>query len=228
MTTWQELLGEKWWYEATVLADALCEVDGRCKSYTYPDRDLVFAAFDEVGPDAVSVVILGQDPYHSPGKARGVAFGYHQKYRGPTNSSLANIIQECGATPESFDRSLVSWTEQGVLLLNTRLTVPHEQPMGHAGLGWEPLMDGVLDKICRHIQPVVLAWGAEARRMANRSPAETSIDTSHPCRYSASRGNKPFLGSKCFERVNDELVERGDKSINWTGEVLTTHEHSVT
>ncbi len=209
--TWLELLGPDWWERARMLAHKL---GGRG---VYPDRSLIFAAFEEVEPDEVRVIILGQDPYHSPGKARGVAFGYHPEYKGHPNSSMANIWAECRGTSQ-FDLTLRNWTAQGVLLLNTRLTVPHEQPMGHAGLGWEPLMTECLARICQYAQPVLLAWGAEARRMAKRSGAWTVIDTSHPCRYSASRGNKPFLGSKCFERVNELLIEQGDTPINWTGE----------
>lgn len=220
---WVELMGPQWWKKAEDLANKLCGVG------VYPVRDNVFAAMHEVDPQDVKVVILGQDPYHSPGKARGVAFGYHPDYAGNINSSLENIMIEAGLDPSNegltyFDTSLRDWTKQGVLLLNTRLTVPHEQPMGHADKGWEPLMDQVLDKICRYGQPIVLAWGAEARKMAQRAPAWTIIDTSHPCRYSASRGNKPFLGSRCFERVNDALIAQGEETINWTGEVLTTHE----
>ena len=214
---WGRLMGPNFWVEAHALAKLLTGPD------VYPGWASVFQAFREVAPEDVRVVILGQDPYHSPGKARGVAFGYHPTYTGPINSSLANIITECGgnigtADTDRFDTTLTHWTEQGVLLLNTRLTVPHEQPMGHAGKGWEPLMDEVLARICEHVNPVVLAWGREARLMANRSPSNTIIDTSHPCRYSATRGHRPFLGSGCFQQVNRELVKRGQQPINWTGE----------
>lgn len=215
---WHELMGNEFWVKANDLANEVC------LPHVYPARNKVFAAFDEVDPQDVKVVILGQDPYHSPGKARGVAFGYHPNYKGTVNSSLANIILEAGGNSNNFDRSLADWTKQGVLLLNTRLTVPHEEPMGHADMGWEPLMDQVLDKICRYGQPIVLAWGAEARKMAQRAPAWTIIDTSHPCRYSASRGNKPFLGSNCFRQVNIALLQQGEDPINWSGEVFTTHE----
>lgn len=220
---WVDLLGEKWWFQAESLANNLCR-DLPGTGDVYPARELVFAAFEEVSPDDCNVVILGQDPYHSPGKARGVAFGYHPNYKGTINSSLANIIFECGGDPNTFDTSLESWTKQGVLLLNTRLTVPHEQPMGHAGLGWEPLMEEALARICKYAQPVLLAWGAEARRMAAKSGAWTVIDTSHPCRYSAGRGNRPFIGSECFTQVNDKLIEQGDTPINWTGLEMRTHE----
>lgn len=211
--TWLELLGSRWWDEAGKCARRCYET-----GVTYPHRDFTFAAFHEVEPDDVSVVILGQDPYHSPGKARGVAFGYDPAYTGAVNSSLLNIISELGGHPDTFDTSLRSWTAQGVLLLNTRLTVPHEQPMGHAGLGWEPLMDEALTKIVNYRRPPILAWGTEARKMALRANPWTLIDTSHPCRYSASRGNKPFLGSGCFQKVNEALVFQGDSPINWIGE----------
>lgn len=221
--TWLELLGQAWWDKARNLSS---KIYGESYGEVYPPEELVFATFDEVSPEQCNLVILGQDPYHSPGKARGVAFGYHPDYRGTINSSLMNIIDEVHAgTPDSdmpkiyekFDTSLRHWTAQGVLLLNTRLTVPHEQPMGHAGLGWEPLMAEALEKIVRWAQPPILAWGAEARKFALASGAWTVVDTSHPCRYSASRGSKPFLGSKCFEKVNEALIAQGDEPINWTG-----------
>lgn len=211
MTNWNQLLGPGWWERAYALAHKLTGPQ------IYPENSLVFSAFDEVDPGAVSVIILGQDPYHTPEKARGVAFGYHPKYRGPTDSSLANIIRECGATVETFDRSLRHWTAQGVLLLNTRLTVPSGQPMGHAGRGWEELMQEALQRIVQWAQPVVLCWGREAQRFADTAPCWIRIDTSHPSSYSANQGRNPFTGSRCFERVNEKLVEQGERPINWTG-----------
>jgi len=212
---WNELLGEDWWWHAAILANKLAGQPSKPRTDVYPERLNVFAAFDEVEPNDVRVIILGQDPYHSVGKARGVAFGYHPGYTGSVNSSLANIILEAGGDPTHFDKTLRNWTQQGVLLLNTRLTVPHEQPMGHAGLGWEEMVSEALEVVVKRGQPPILAWGAEARKMAARTSAWTVIDTSHPCRYSASRGNKPFLGSNCFERVNEALVAQGDEPINW-------------
>lgn len=210
---WNELLGEDWWNRAYDVVDRAYSG----QDMVYPEDELVFAAFHEVSPPEISVIILGQDPYHSPGKARGVAFGYHPEYRGTVNSSLANIRYECEGR-DRFDRTLKHWTSQGVLLLNTRLTVPHEKPMGHAGLGWEELIEEALEKVVKYCQPPILAWGAEARKIAHKSKAWTIIDTSHPCKYSASRGNRPFLGSRCFEQVNTALVAQGDEPINWTGE----------
>lgn len=219
--TWFELLGADWWNRATTLAEKL--VGDR----VYPPADLVFQAFREVAPGDVSVIILGQDPYHSPGKARGVAFGYHPDYAGSVNSSMMNIVVELSR--EFPDRELApprEWytlrhlTDQGVLLLNTRLTVEHEKPMSHAGEGWEELIAEALQKIYARYQPVMLCWGSEAQKMANRVPnIFRRVDTSHPCRYSANRGKQPFLGSDCFLAVNGQLVEGGDEPINWTGDV---------
>lgn len=227
---WVELLGVEWWDRATALANKLAGSMPppykvrQAAGDVYPPRSEVFAAFDEVHPSDISVVILGQDPYHSPGKARGVAFGYHPDYQGAVNSSMMNIVVELSheypqwelAPPREW-YTLKHWTEQGVLLLNTRLTVPHEQPMGHAGLGWEPLMREALQKIVKWCQPPILAWGAEARKFAKRSGAWTVIDTSHPCKYSATRGKKPFLGSKCFDLVNEALGHQQEEPINWAG-----------
>lgn len=211
---WIEILGSDWWSRANALADKLCG------PMVYPPRKLVFQAFEETQPTNTKVIILGQDCYHSPGKARGVAFGYHPTYKGSINSSMSNIMRECGAdvgTVRVDWTTLEHWTEQGVLLLNTRLTVPHERPMGHAHMGWEPLMNEALRKLVEYQQPVVLAWGAEARKMAKRAKPRFTIDTSHPCRYSASRGKRPFLGSGCFDAVNGILLLNGSDTINWTG-----------
>ena len=218
---WRELLGDEWWERAEDLANRIHFISNNTTGIpSYPPRKLVFAAFTEVKPDDCKVVILGQDPYHSPGKARGVAFGYHPTYKGSVNSSMSNIMRECGAAdkPVRVDwTTLQHWTEQGVLLLNTRLTVPHERPMGHAGLGWEPLMREALQKIVDYCDPVILAWGAEARKFAQPTGSNKVVDTSHPCRYSASRGKKPFLGSGCFDQVNGYLLSGGEGRINWLG-----------
>lgn len=193
----------------------------------YPPRSLVFAALESIAPEDVRVVILGQDPYHSPGKARGVAFGYHPEYKGSVNSSMANILDEAsrGHTHGEFDLTLQHWVDQGVLLLNTRLTVEHEKPMSHAGLGWEPEVQKLIDYLIAVARKpmVFLCWGAEARKMVMRqktidNPNVLRLCTSHPCKYSASRGSflaEPFLGSRCFDKANKWLITAGEEPIKW-------------
>lgn len=181
-----------------------------------PPSSLIFRALDEVSPEDVRLVILGQDPYPQPGKARGVAFGYHPDYPGSADSSLSNIKRELrddvGVMLE--DTSLRGWTKQGVLLLNTRLTVLAGKPMSHAGLGWELLTGEILRQLEHHRSPVFLSWGSEARRFVTTYAKPTDwrrhVGTSHPCRYSADKG---FLGSSCFSEVNRILGQA--KAINW-------------
>jgi uracil-DNA glycosylase len=193
-----------------------------------------------IAPEDVRVVILGQDPYHTPGKANGLAFGYNESYTGPVDSSLYNIIEEIESSGypthhscnidgiEIFsalvDRSLESWARQGVLLLNTRLTVETGKPMSHAGIGWEPEITNVLRKIDElHGDKVVwLLWGAEAIKSAEKAGVTTSrknvIHTSHPCRFSNNATAHPFSGSHCFRRANEYLESVELNTIKWAGE----------
>lgn len=196
-----------------------------------PHRRDVFRAFKDLSPTQVRVVVLGQDPYHAVNskydisatyKAMGRAFAYSPLWTGPVNSSLLNIILEAGAEPSTFDTSLQHWVDQGVLLLNTRLTVLEEQPMSHAGIGWEGAIRKVLLHIATAIPNVVwLLWGSEARAAADDvgmgSASPLVIATTHPCKYSNTRGAVPFTGSDCFGRVNERLIELGQKPIDWVG-----------
>ncbi len=197
-----------------------------------PPRDLCFRALEELPPYAVRVVILGQDPYYTPGKANGLAFGYHPEYEGPVDSSLYNILQEMGVDLDSFDpgswhnwRNLLTLDhlpKQGVLLLNTRLTCIQHEPMSHSAVGWEKPISQVIQWLANRKQPVVwLLMGREADSTANRAGLDILgshiIYTSHPSGLSARKGMTPFLGSKCFRRVNEILVAQGQKPIIWKG-----------
>lgn len=202
-----------------------------------PAKSDCLRALELVGPDQVRCVILGQDPYHSveswPGpssvrKANGLAFGYHRDWNGGVDSSMRNIVAELG-NPETFDYTLEKWAGQGVLLLNTRLSVRAGSPMSHADLGWESV---VLD-ILRHIvymHPETgrdipwLLWGKEARDMAAAAGLSTTssdpsvVITSHPCKFSHMRSteNAPaFTGSKCFTRINEYLKSINQEEIQW-------------
>lgn len=208
---WIDLIGWSWFNRAGFLADRLTGPN------VAPARGDVFQALREVAPEDIRVVILGQDPYPTPGRARGVAFGYHPEYKGQPVSSLANIMDESGAT----DITLRSWTEQGVLLLNTRLTVEHGKPMSHAGLGWEPLVQELITELLD--RPIVwILLGGEARKVYHRARRETrtngiALTTSHPCKFSAHRG---FLGSGIFRDANDTLMsELGYFPIKWNATI---------
>jgi uracil-DNA glycosylase len=180
-----------------------------------PPPDRVFAALALTPPDAVRVVILGQDPYPTPGHAQGLAFsadpGVH-----PLPRSLANIFAELradtGAAPDKGD--LRFWAGQGVLLLNTVLTVPTGLPQGHAGLGWQALTGQVLARLQDRPRAYLL-WGRSAQALARSVPAPPNLklETAHPSPLSARRG---FLGSRPFSRTNAWLQARGEAAINWS------------
>ncbi|MGB7263114.1 MAG: uracil-DNA glycosylase [Albidovulum sp.] len=181
----------------------------------YPPRDRIFAALDACAPSNIRVVILGQDPYHTAGKADGLAFSIPQDFPGRLDS-LGNIFKELQAdiAVTRTRTDLADWAKQGVLLLNTALTVPDGRPKAHARLGWDRLVAEVLADI--DAQPrAFLLWGAPAHKVARshlHNPAHLRIETAHPSPLSAYRG---FFGSRPFSRVNSWLDGRGADPINW-------------
>ncbi|MCZ4367156.1 uracil-DNA glycosylase [Sulfitobacter dubius] len=180
-----------------------------------PPAPKIFAALEHLQPAAVEVVILGQDPYPTPGHAHGYAFSAEPHVR-PIPRSLANIFKELqddlGAPPE--DPDLRFWADQGVLLLNNVLTVPAGSANGHAKLGWQTLTAQVLARISDRPRAYLL-WGAHAQKAAAEvDPAQNlKIETPHPSPLSARRG---FFGSRPFSRVNDWLQGQGKPGIHWT------------
>lgn len=234
--------------EALALAEAL-RAQGRT---VYPARADVFRALCATPWDAVRVVILGQDPYHGPGQAHGLAFSVADGV--PPPRSLRNIFKEvvadCGeqagpalgadggvagvptgvnpdaaqlltpfasASPAAAVPSgnLSRWAAQGVLLLNTVLTVEEGLPNSHAGLGWEVVTRGVVAALGARSQPCAfLLWGRPAHGFAGlvTHPAHLVLTAAHPSPLSASRG---FFGCGHFSRVNAWLAERGEAPICW-------------
>lgn len=163
---------------------------------------------------SVHAVVLGQDPYHGPGQAEGLAFSVADGVRHPP--SLRNIFKELGATPESG--SLVQWAKSGVLLLNATLTVEDGQPASHARKGWEHLTDRLLALVAATASPCVyLLWGAHAQAKASliedtarRHGREILVlQANHPSPLSARRPPVPFLGSGCFRQARDWLAQHG-------------------
>ncbi|WP_375258131.1 uracil-DNA glycosylase [Citreimonas sp.] len=181
-----------------------------------PPAHQVFDAFMRNTPETVRVVILGQDPYPTPGHAHGHAFSVEPDVSPPR--SLANIFAEMqddlGARPRTGD--LRHWADQGVLLLNTALTVPAGQAGGHARLGWAPLTADVLQTLSDKPRAFVL-WGrpAQAQGRHIHGDGHLVLQSAHPSPLSARRG---FFGSRPFSRVNEWLKARGDTPIDWTGQ----------
>lgn len=180
-----------------------------------PPSEQRFAALEHVAPDDVRVVILGQDPYPTPGHAHGLSFSVEPDVR-PLPRSLGNIYKEVvddiGTVPLSGD--LRGWAKQGVLLLNTVLTVPANNANGHKGLGWQELANQVLDHVSHRPTAFVL-WGKQAQSLAKHihSGDHLMIETAHPSPLSARRG---FFGSRPFSRINTWLEQTGRAQIDWT------------
>lgn len=190
---------------------------------TLPSRNSrdMLRAFSFFPLQETKVVILGQDPYHSVDsnsipKAWGLSFGYNPDYIGPINSSLSNIMQEIGADFRTFDTSLASWARQGVLLLNTCLSVELDKPMSHRNLGWQQVISEILKDLHENTDCIFVAFGGEAQKVLKFVAPDRLVATSHPCRFSYNRGKVPFRGSKWHESVNEKLMENGLSPIEWT------------
>lgn len=182
----------------------------------YPDMYDIFNALHYTSYADTKVVILGQDPYHGPGQAHGLSFSV--KPGVPQPPSLQNILKELhddlGCTVPQHG-CLVDWAKQGVLLLNTVLTVRASQPNSHRGLGWETFTDRVIETLNMKAEPVVfLLWGSHAQSKAKliTNPRHHLIRSPHPSPLSAYRG---FFGSRPFSRANRYLREHGIREIDW-------------
>ncbi|MEI4470594.1 uracil-DNA glycosylase [Frigidibacter sp. MR17.24] len=179
-----------------------------------PPADRRFAALALTPPQEVRAVILGQDPYPTPGHANGLAFSVAPGVALPR--SLANIYREMeadlGARPRDGD--LTHWARQGVLLLNTALSVPAGGAGGHARWGWDRLVAEVLADAAARRPLALVLWGAHAQKVAASvtGAQHLRIETAHPSPLSARRG---FFGSRPFSRVNDWLAARGEAPIDW-------------
>lgn len=193
----------------------LQEEADRGRTY-YPKGSRMFAAFNLTPWEEVRVVILGQDPYHGPGQANGLAFSVNPGVSLPP--SLRNLYREMeadvGETPP-VDGDLTGWARQGVLLLNATLTVRAHRAGSHQGKGWEPFTDEVVRQLNAHPRRLVFVlWGAFARRKAAAIDRERHgvIESPHPSPLSAHRG---FFGSRPFSRTNAFLREWGEPEIRW-------------
>ncbi|MBQ3473920.1 uracil-DNA glycosylase [Candidatus Saccharibacteria bacterium] len=181
----------------------------------YPKKELVFSAFT-TDLNEVKVVILGQDPYHTPGAAMGLAFSVPNSE--PVPPSLINIYKEIDSDighHENPRGSLRNWQKQGVLLLNTVLTVEAHKPKSHSGKGWEIFTTEVI-KYLNETRPhlVFILWGRDARNKKSliNSSKHLILESAHPSPLSAYAG---FFGSKPFSKCNEFLKENGLEPIQW-------------
>ncbi|MDO4539203.1 MAG: uracil-DNA glycosylase [Coriobacteriales bacterium] len=199
----------------------------RASETIYPAQENILKALSCTAPQEVRAVILGQDPYHGPNQAMGLAFSVPKGQKLPP--SLRNIYKELASDlgcpmPQSGD--LTAWAERGVLLLNTSLTVRAHAAGSHARLGWQDLTTYVIQTCAQLPQPVVfLAWGRNAVEMieltlhAQGNPDnKVCLASTHPSPLSANRATQvlpAFIGSKPFSRANEELTRLGAQPIDW-------------
>lgn len=182
----------------------------------YPHMNDIFNALHYTPYDEVKVVILGQDPYHRPNQAHGLSFSVQPNVAKPP--SLVNIFEELqhdiGCPPPNHGY-LINWAKQGVLLLNTVLTVREAQAHSHQGKGWEHFTDRIIELLNRKNHPIVyILWGNAAQRKQSliNTDKHFIIKSPHPSPLSAYRG---FFGSKPFSKTNDILRKNGLTEIDW-------------
>lgn len=217
MKTWSDFIAEQ--SQQTYLKDTLEYVaQKRTEGVTvFPPEQQVFSAFDATPFEQVKVVILGQDPYHGPDQAHGLCFSVLPGIKPPP--SLANMYKELVQDIEGFSIPehgyLMPWAEQGVLLLNTVLTVEQGQAHSHKHLGWEKFTDRVIEEINQHREGVVfLLWGAHAQKKGKNidKTRHHVLHAPHPSPLSAHRG---FFGCQHFSKTNALLASMGKSPINW-------------
>ncbi len=182
----------------------------------YPPSGDIFNAFAFTPLENVRAVILGQDPYHGPGQANGLCFSVHKGIRIPP--SLVNIYKELNADlgcPIPNHGDLTKWAKEGVLLLNTVLTVRAHEANSHRNIGWEEFTDAAIRVLADQDRPMVfILWGTPARRKKAliHNPKHLIVESPHPSPFSASGG---FFGSRPFSKTNDYLVSCGLQPIDW-------------
>lgn len=213
---WDELLKDTFQTESYRKLRAFLANEYRTRT-VYPDMHNIFNALKLTSFQDCKVVILGQDPYHGPNQAHGLSFSVQEGVQPPP--SLLNIFKELKddvGIPEPKSGNLTCWAKQGVLMLNTVLTVREHQPNSHKGMGWEQVTDDVIAALDKKNTPVVfLLWGANARNKAKivTNPIHIRLEAPHPSPLSAYNG---FFGCRHFSKANEALIASGQKPIDWT------------
>ena len=216
MTTWNEILAEEMQKDYYQELQAFVQ-KRRAEVRVFPEEKNVFTVLELTPFESVKVVILGQDPYHGFGQAHGLSFSVQKGT--PLPPSLKNIYKELqedigGGLPTEGDLS--HWAKQGVLLLNTVLTVEEGNANSHKGKGWERLTNRLIESLNELKHPVIfILWGklAQDKEKLIINPNHVILKAPHPSPLSAYRG---FFGSKPFSRVNDILIQQGQTPIRWT------------
>ena len=217
MPAWQEVLGPV--KHADFFQQLMARIDAEraAGKAIYPPASEVFNALTLTPLDNVKVVILGQDPYHGPGQAHGLCFSVQSGVKTPP--SLVNIYKELAQDIEGFHipehGNLTAWAEQGVLLLNTVLTVEQGKAHSHAKWGWETFTDAVIKSVNDTQHGVVfLLWGSHAQKKGQNIDTQKHyvLNAPHPSPLSAHRG---FLGCRHFSQTNTLLSQQGKTPVNW-------------
>ncbi|MBP3816642.1 MAG: uracil-DNA glycosylase [Firmicutes bacterium] len=221
--SWDELLAQEFQKEYYLKLREFLKNEYKNQT-VYPDMHDIFSALKVTDYKDVRVVILGQDPYHEPGEAHGMAFSVKPGVKVPP--SLINIFKEIRddlgiELPEKGVGYLMPWAEQGVLLLNTCLTVRAHQANSHSGKGWEQFTDRVIELLTLREEPMVfILWGRNARSKMpliaesnkDRKNKHLILEGAHPSPFSAYNG---FFGGKYFSKTNEYLKAKGFDEIDW-------------
>lgn len=216
MQTWTTLLSpekQKPYFKDIL---AFLKKETAAKKTIYPAKTDIFNAIQLTPFEDVKIVIIGQDPYHNPNQAHGLSFSVRHGVRPPP--SLQNIFKElesdCGIQKPNHG-CLEKWAKQGVLLLNSVLTVEKNKPQSHANIGWQQLTDAIIERLNQHSKRIVfLLWGsyAQQKRALIDTTKHVILETTHPSPFSAHRG---FLGCKHFSKANS-LLKKADRTlIDW-------------
>ncbi len=214
--SWERWLGAEFQAPYMQQLKAFLAAEKAARKTIYPHSSDWFRAFELTPLDEVRVVILGQDPYHGPGQAHGLCFSVREGIKPPP--SLVNIYkelaQDLGVTPVNHGH-LEAWARQGVLLLNTSLTVEEGNAGSHRGKGWETFTDRAIETVNAEAPPCVfLLWGSHARQKKALVDQERHLvlESPHPSPLSAHRG---FFGNHHFSRANAFLAEHGRSTVDW-------------
>lgn len=180
----------------------------------YPKYSDIFNCLRYTDYNSVKVVILGQDPYHGENEAHGLSFSVRNNVKKPP--SLVNILKELetdlGIKKETHD--LTGWAKQGVLLLNSIMTVEKDKPLSHKDKGWEIFTDTIIKKLNERKKPIIFVlWGSYARSKKEYITNHEVIESVHPSPLSANRG---FMGSKPFSKINDFILKNNYEPIDWS------------
>ena len=204
-------------FESEKFRDLIIRVNDEYKTYTcFPTKQEVFNAIKLTPYKDVKVVIVGQDPYHGVGEAHGLSFSVLCKKLPPSLQHIYKELYDDLKIPPSKSGNLTCWAKEGVLLLNSVLTVKKDSPASHKNLGWQDFTDEIIKQIEKKDDVVVyILWGnfAKSKKTLITNPNHYIIESAHPSPFSARYG---FFGSKPFSRTNKILEDNGCKGIDWS------------